>query len=195
MELNLFNIKINVTKIQIAALVSAIIGLYLLFGMNNYLGIGNILVTALLLIKDEEELTMPDPIEHRENQLKTPTGKQLELKQISSIKGENIVYERMKHPDNEEAINVFYIKSTGGFTDVEVYDAYKRGDATALIGRYPHVVETRSIGVFRSNIRRNFLSYGTKGALNFLKRQGFNSDMISGAFETKKKNKKRDENE
>ncbi len=193
MEFNFFNIKISVTKIQIAAIISVLTGIYIIFVLNSMAGLGSILVAVILLYKTEEEVTMPDPIKHREEQLKTPTGKQLGLPSMSDIKSQDIEFELLEHPDREEAINVFYIQSKGGFVDVEVHDAYNRPGKTALKARYNHVVEARSIGVFRSNIRRNFMNYGTKGALNYLKRQGFNSDMLSSAFDTKKNKKKKDD--
>ena len=148
----------------------------------------------LYQLTNQNNLNMNDPIQFRENFMDTPTAKQLQLKKASDIGAENFEYETMVNQNTDEKIIVFYFLSKSGWVDAEVWNTKFGPNETPLMARYNHLVETRSIGVLRTNIRRNFSGMGIKGALKYIKNIGVSKKDFDAIY-GENKNNKDDKNE
>ena len=152
---------------------------------NNVLSLAELGLAGFtyFALKPEQEEFIGDPVELRERFLNSTAAKQLGLQPIKTINPEKLEYETMINRATDEEIAVFYKLSDSGWYDIEVWKKKFRTGEVPLLAVYNHAVEERSIGVFRTAIRNAYASYGIKGALNYLKKQGLDKDLLKALGE------------
>ncbi len=182
--------KISSIRIILAGSL-AVIGGIMFLDKNNVFSLADFAVGAFAFaaLKPDSEEYMGDPVELREKFLNSTTAKQFGLKSIRTIDPTKLEYETMINRATDDEIVVFYKLSPSGWYDIEVWKKKFKTGEVPLLATYNHSVEERSLGVFRTAIRNAYASYGIKGALNYLKKQGIDKDMLGAIGKEKKEGK------
>ncbi len=178
--------KISNVRIILAGSL-AVIGLAFFFEKDNLFGVIELALAgfAFEALSPDEDLTIGDPVELRERYLNSTAAKQFGLKSMKYMDPNNLEYETMLNRSTDDEIVVFYKLSFSGWYDIEVWKKKFKKDEIPLLAVYNHTVEERSLGVFRSAIRNAFASYGIKGALNYLKKEGIDDNLLKSFINNK----------
>lgn len=182
--------KVSTARIILAGSLTVVSALMFL-DKNNVLSLVEIALAAFAIValKPEEEEYIGDPVELRERFLNSTVAKQLNIQSIRTIDPSRLEFETMVNRATDDEIVVFYKLSPSGWYDIEVWKKKFKIGEIPLLAAYNHSVEERSLGVFRTAIRNAYASYGIKGAINYLKKQGIDKEML-GAFAKEKKDGK-----